>query len=269
MRHLATTRRISTRLLSLLAAVMAVAGEGGAQGVAAAPRVVVLPFDFAAAWSGGPSRVREPRGWRGPPAGGGWPVSRMAAGGSVARGVDAGGGEDATSRVGEGVAALLVERLLASGGFRVLEREHLDAVLAERARDSLAGGSRRPAGEGADYVVTGAIVEFGVEESHAVGGLGRIVGLGGLGVKRPKTTVAIVARVVSARTGEVVLALRGQGISRKGSGVTLGAIVRGGGGIFSVGSSAFRESALGEATGRAVEELAGKLVERRGSLLVP
>ena len=56
-----------------------------------------------------------------------------------------------------------------------------------------------------------------------------------------------------------------EGVSRKGSGLTLGGVARGGGGgLVSVGSSAFRESALGEATARAVDALAGELAERRG-----
>ena len=225
-----------------------------------APRVVVLPFDFAA-----PVEPAAPRPMmRRPPA---WPPMLPVAASATAAGTTA------YAEVGAGVADLLVERLVAAGGLRVLERRHLDAVLAERARDSVARAerpgaappARTPSG-GADYIVVGSIVGFGGEESRGLGGGGAGGVLGGLGFRRHTTRVALVARVVSSASGEVVLALRGEGVSHRGSGLTLGAIARGGGGVVLLGSSAFRESALGEATERAVADLAERLVAGRASL---
>ena len=246
---------------------------------ASGPTIVVLPFDFAAPLPAA-RRGRPPR-WMAPPVMGrapggfgGLPAGRMMAApaAGAGRGDRGAAGDDAlTAGIGSGIATLLIERLLADGGFRVLERQHLDAVLAERALDSASRGAGaraapRPNGGAADYIVTGSVVEFGTEESHALGGLGSLGGLGALGFKRPKTTVTLVARVVNATTGEVVLSLRGQGVSRKGAGVTLGGIARGGGGVVSVGSGAFRESALGQATDRAVGTLAERMMERRAAL---
>ena len=279
----AISRPTATPIALLLAIAVALVPmrEGRAQGAAATiptdsggptardtsgPTIVVLPFDFAAPQPA--PRHRPPPRWMAPPPmigpGGSFGARMSMPAPIVGRGGGAGAADDLTAGVGSGVATMLIERLLAAGGFRVLERQHLDAVLAERARDSAGrGGDRRPTSAAADYVVTGAIVEFGVEERRALGGLGSLRGLGALGFKRPKTKVTVVARVVHAASGEVVLALRGEGVSRKGAGVTLGGIARGAGGIVSVGSGAFRESALGEATDRAVAELAARIAERR------
>lgn len=259
-------------LAALFALALPPARDAAAQGgTASPPRIAVLPFDFAAPVDAPRSPV-PPRRWMLPgvvrPAGGllstaAVPPPSLAQTRSRAPAAAPDDG-DLTSGIGAGVADLLVERLVAEGRFRVLERRHLDAVRAELAIDPASAAPRHLAG--ADYVVTGSVVGFGGEDRQVLGGLGGVGGLGGLGFRRRTTRVALVARVVDAASGEVVFSLRGEGVSHKGSGLTLGAIAKGTGGIVSVGSSAFRESALGEATERAVAQLAERLTERRVAL---
>lgn len=263
----------------------AAAPRGGGGGV---PLVVVLPFDFAVPLPTesprGVDRTPRPMPYPPRPGLGVWPMGlplyrlaarppRMERAPAVSRGEAA--GDDVRSTVGAGVADLLVERLVAAGGFHVLDRRWLDehrrvlpAAADSSTPDSAAvvGSRRGRAAAWPRYAIEGSVTRFGVEEDNALGGLGTLARLGGFGVRRPKTTVTLVARVVDERTGEVIATARGEGRSRRGAGVTLGGIVNGGGGLVSFGSKSFRESALGQATDRAVDGLARQLVERRAGL---
>jgi curli biogenesis system outer membrane secretion channel CsgG len=178
--------------------------------------------------------------------------------------------------IGVGVADLLVERLVQVPGIRVIERRRLEALLSEDrflvedsagARDSTR--SRAPDGLlRARYVITGSVTRFGTEERRGIGGVGGAFGLGVLGLKRPKTEVALTARVIDAVTGEIVASMTGTGTSKKGGGIVIGGIGGGGGGGggVAVTSSEFRASALGEATERAITALVEQLVSQRGRL---
>jgi len=243
----------------------ALVGQTGAD--SALPSVVVVPFEFAAPLPG-PRYVphgRPPRLPMGPPGmlpglPGASPTmrrpARMTATPPPPPDDDDMYLADVGSQIGAGVADLLVERLVAAGGLRVLDRRWLAAHSA----DSTARTTRPR------YTLAGSVTRFDVEERDALGGLGRLAGLGGFGLRRPRTTVTLVARVVDGRTGDVVATAHADGVSRRGSGLTLGGIVRGGGGIVSVGSKAFRESALGEATDRAVADLARQIAGQKGRL---
>jgi curli biogenesis system outer membrane secretion channel CsgG len=99
-----------------------------------------------------------------------------------------------------------------------------------------------------------------------LGGLGGAFGLGGLGVTRPKTQVALTARIVDVTTGEIVASMTGAGVSRKGGSILLGGGGGGVGGGIVLTSSEFRASALGEATERAVGQLVERIVARRSAM---
>lgn len=45
-----------------------------------------------------------------------------------------------------------------------------------------------------------------------------------LGFKRPKTHVALTARIIDAMTGEVIASLTGTGVSRKGGSILIGGV---------------------------------------------
>jgi len=169
--------------------------------------------------------------------------------------------------IGVGIADLLVERLLEVPGIRVIERRRLDLIKSEQ---RLAAGDTLPTRDTtilhARYIITGSITRFATEERRGLGGVGGAFGLGALGLKRPKTQVTLTARVIDAVTGEIVMSMTGNGISTKGGGILVGGVGGGIGGGIAVTSSEFRESALGEATGRAVEAVAAQIASKRDRL---
>lgn len=189
--------------------------------------------------------------------------------------------EDATdtfdpAQLGAGIADMLVEKLLETGQFRIVERKALEtltteqgiksgagsvAITAPTAADPALGGSMI----GASYMITGSVTKFGFEENN-VGGFAARMATGGLfGYKKHKTEVSVTARVVNTATGEIVASMTGEGESGKGGGFVIGGIFRGGAGGVSTSASNFRESAIGEATERAVQNLTERLVARKTS----
>ncbi len=189
-------------------------------------------------------------------------------------------GGDATDRqtrsnenLGRGVADLLVERLLETGQFRVMERKALDAVVAEQglANSGSADTSARHVAQqakllGARYLVTGSITKFGREKKTMGGGLGRFTkAIGGAGVSSNSYTVGLTARIVDASTGEVVASVSSDGEVKGGRKFAVGAVGGGAGGLFGAGSSGEKEKKIGEAVALAVAHLVDEIVEKRQS----
>jgi curli biogenesis system outer membrane secretion channel CsgG len=111
---------------------------------------------------------------------------------------------------------------------------------------------------GARYVLTGSVTKFGFEE-HQVGGLMATIATAGmLSVKRHKTEVTLTARVIDITTGEIV-------VSFDGGVIVFGMNTHGlaGGGAE---NRKFQETAIGEATERAVQSLVEKLEARKAAL---
>lgn len=176
------------------------------------------------------------------------------------------------AELGAGIADLLVEKLLETGQFRLMERKQFDATVREQgivtgtaasSTPAEIGAAARGAMMGARYMVTGSVTKFGFEE-HQIGGFAASVAtFGMLRVKRHKTEVKLTARVVDLATGEIVASFDGEGISNKGGGISLmgiGSRIGGGGGAK---NSDFKGTAIGEATERAVQNLSEKLEEKR------
>lgn len=180
--------------------------------------------------------------------------------------------------VGKGISDLLVQKLVQDGKYSVIERNALDKVLQEqnfsnsdRADPSTAAKIGRVLG--VDAIIIGSITEFGRENKHlGVGGnaygLGKF-GLGGIGKKQGKATVAVSARMVDTSTGEILAAETGTGTSER-SGLLLGGEGGGGGGggggNFDMGSSNFGATILGEATHKAVDDLGAQLDTKADAL---
>jgi len=107
------------------------------------------------------------------------------------------------------VQEVLVTELVKSGKFRVIEREKLDALMQEKnlsLSGSLDPSTAVQAGKllGVEYLVTGAITEYGNSDAGA-----RAPGFRGLpsvNIKRRKFAAAINARLVNTTTGEIVWA---------------------------------------------------------------
>lgn len=181
--------------------------------------------------------------------------------------------------IGKGIADLVVDELVNDGSYRVIERKRLDALLAEqnfsnsdRADPEAGKVAKLGKALGVKYLIIGSITKFGTENKEkAIGGSGFGVGrfgIGKVGKSEGKATVAITARVIDTSTGEIMASAKGEGISKR-SGMLLGG--GGGGGIgglanFSMGSSDFRESVLGEATELAVKAAVEKLVAAKARL---
>ena len=214
-------------------ALLAVAGNGYAQGAAKRPTVAIMDFDFGT--------VHEH--W--------W------------------GNYD----IGKGMADQVVDALLEDGTFRVIERKKLDTVLAEqdfarsdRADPSAAKLSKVGKVLGVKYIISGSITKFGGEEKNYGGG-GLLKGkLGGLGLKKAKTEVSLTARIIDTTTGEILVSAKGEGVSNKGGGLKVGALGGGGGAGFSMSSSDYKASAIGEAQEAATKVLVAALVAKKDRL---
>ena len=151
------------------------------------------------------------------------------------------------SELGTGIADMLIEKLLATGQFRLIERK------------STVSGS------GAQFIVTGSVTKFGFEERNVGGIAASVATMGLLGYKQHKTEVALTARIINAATGEIVASMSADGASRKGGGLRVFGMGGNGAGGGDISSSNFHATAIGQATGRAVANLAKKIVEQKPS----
>jgi curli biogenesis system outer membrane secretion channel CsgG len=175
--------------------------------------------------------------------------------------------------IGKGMADQVVDALLEDGTFRVIERKKLDTILAEqdfshsdRADPSAAKLSKLGKVLGVRYIIAGSITKFGGEEK-SYGGGGLLKGkLGGLGLKKAKTEVTLTARMIDTTTGEILLSAKGEGESKKGGGLKVGALGGGGGAGFSMSSSDYKASAIGEAQELATKDLVTKIVAKKDRL---
>lgn len=183
--------------------------------------------------------------------------------------------------LGVGATDMLVEKLLAAGEFRVVERKRLASIrqeqgIASPAEDSGAALRGLTAGEPAArflrarYIITGSVTRLGFEDKQLGGIAGQLasnVFLYGLNVKKKKTEVHLTARLIDIETGEIIASYTGRGESRKGGGISVGGMgswgLGGGGGK----TDNIRETAIGEATQRAATKLAELIVQSRAQMV--
>jgi curli biogenesis system outer membrane secretion channel CsgG len=180
--------------------------------------------------------------------------------------------------VGRGICDLLVKYLVKDGSYSVIERRALDKILAEQNfstsdRANPATAARIGHILGLDAIIVGSITTFGndtknVKVGGAGGGWGGI-GVGGFGHKKSKAIVAIDARMIDVDTAEILGVADGHGESSRESTSLLG----GGGnwhgfgaGAVDFGSSDFQNTIIGEATNKAVEQLASNVVANKDKL---
>jgi curli biogenesis system outer membrane secretion channel CsgG len=182
--------------------------------------------------------------------------------------------------VGKGITDLLVEKLVTSGTFSVIERKALDTIISEQNlsnSDRFDSNSAAKIGRllGVDAIITGSITQFGRDDKStnigggAVGGITRRFGIGGIGKREAKAAVGITARIVNTDTGEILVVATGKGESKR-SGTTLlgagGSSEASGGGFVDMRSSNFANTILGEAVGQAVADVATQLQADPGRL---
>ncbi len=181
--------------------------------------------------------------------------------------------------IGKGIADLIVEKLVQSGQYSVIERKALDKILAEQ---NLSNSDRFDANTaakigrllGVDAMIMGSITQFGRDDKNTgVGGgaVSRVTGRFGVGgVKRSeaKAVVGISARMVSIDTAEILATAKGVGESvRKGTsllGAGGGDIV--GGGHVDMTSKNFANTIIGEAVDAATKQVCVQLDQGAGRL---
>lgn len=175
--------------------------------------------------------------------------------------------------VGSGISDLLVDRLVRSGVYSVIERNALDKVLREQNfsnsdRADPATAARIGRVLGVDAIIIGSITQFGRDDQStslgggAIGGVTRRIGIGGVQRREAKAVVGINARIIDTTTAEILAVASGKGESQRSGTSLLG--VGGGGGTVAGGavdmrSSNFANTILGEAVGQAVTQLANEL----------
>jgi curli biogenesis system outer membrane secretion channel CsgG len=178
--------------------------------------------------------------------------------------------------IGKGIADLVVDGLVEDGSYRVIERKRLDAILAEqnfsnsdRADPSAAKTAQIGKALGVKYLIVGSITKFGMETKNTSisgGGWGYGgFGVGDVGTKKGKATVAVTARMIDTTTGEIMASAKGEGTSSR-SGLLLGGAVPHAGARIAFGSSEFRDTVLGEATETAVKQVITKLIAAKTRL---
>lgn len=230
----------------------------GAQDRAARPVITVRDFDFGTV----ASQISADRGTR-------RQLSKMGIKDQQAF----------VAALGVGAADLLVEKLLALGEFRIVERKEFASILEERAMsqprepttlDGPAVSSSAPSLLRARYIVTGSVTRLGFEDKQlggAAGNLASHVFLYGLGAKKQKTEVRLTARVIDAETGEIIASYTGEGASSKGWGLSIGGLGSWGFGGGRASVTNIRETSIGEATERAASNVAELIARGRPQMV--
>ncbi len=182
--------------------------------------------------------------------------------------------------VGKGIADLLVDKLVGDGVYSVIERKQLDKILAEQNfsnsdRADPASAAKIARVLGVDAIVIGSITQFGRDDKKtniaggALGGLTSRYGFGGVSKTNSTAVVQITGRMIDTSTAEILASATVKGeSSRSGAGIlgTGGSAYGVGGGGLDMKSTNFGATLLGEATTKAVTELAKDLEAKAGAL---
>ena len=173
--------------------------------------------------------------------------------------------------IGQGIQAMLTQRVTQDGKFTVVERRKVNEVIHEQDFDASnrvkrGTGARIGQIKGADLTLMGVIVVFGRDDRRVGGGAGGgTFGAGAVvgGYKATgKAVVVLDYRIVDVETSEVVASGEARGESKRtsaggGAGFWGGGVI-GGAGI-NMTSSNFGETIIGEATMDAVNKLAADI----------
>jgi curli biogenesis system outer membrane secretion channel CsgG len=186
----------------------------------------------------------------------------------------------ANQDVGKGIADLLVDRLVQDGVYSVIERKQLDKILSEQNFSNSDRADANTAARlgkvlGVDCIIVGSITQFGRDDKKTdVGGgaLGGITGRFGIGgVQRTKSTavVQITGRMINTSTAEILASVTSKNdATRDGTGIVGagGSAGRLAEGMLNMQSRNFADTILGEATTKAVADMARQLEARSAAL---
>jgi curli biogenesis system outer membrane secretion channel CsgG len=160
---------------------------------------------------------------------------------------------------------MLTDSLIQSGQFIVLERQALNAVLAEQNLAASTRASKAGAGaqtgniKKAQILVQGAVTEF--EEEKSGGGQG--LSLYGVSLHSRSATahVAIIIRLIDTTTSQVLYSQRVEG-DASSSGVGFSASVAGVG----FGQDGFKKTPMGKATQMAIDRAVQYIATQMGTI---
>ena len=164
--------------------------------------------------------------------------------------------------IGTGVAEMLVTALSETKKYTLIERNKLEAVLAEQKLGSSGAVTVQTAAKigrllGANYIITGAVTEFGIKESKiGLGGLEKVLPFGGgAKVSKTKARAVIDVRAIDTTSAQIVAAAKGEG--DKSSAEFSGDISIAP--SFDFGKDGFDETILGKAARKAVDTVTKEL----------
>jgi curli biogenesis system outer membrane secretion channel CsgG len=167
---------------------------------------------------------------------------------------------DAKWDIGTGMGEMLIDVLVNTNKFNVVERLNLSDITTEQdlvtgGRVSKKTGAKTGSIKGAEYIVRGTITEFTYKESG--GGLGLTIKGFNLGGSTSEAHIAGIIRIYDATTGEVYASRRFEK-KAPASGLTVGYHQSGIGG--SLGG--FKQTPLGKATHLAIADMAGFISDK-------
>ena len=175
--------------------------------------------------------------------------------------------------IGKGISDLIVESLVKSGTYSVIERKAIEKILAEQNfsnSDRADASSAAKIGKilGVDAIIIGSITQFGNDDKAtnvgggALGGVTGRFGIGGVSRRESKAVVNLSARMVSTDTAEILGVAAGKAESKR-SGTSLlgagGSSAGAGGAGVDMSSSNFAQTIIGEAVIGAVAALSTEL----------
>lgn len=182
--------------------------------------------------------------------------------------------------VGKGISDLLVDRLVTSGVYSVIERKALTKIMAEQNFSNSDRADANSAAKiarilGVDAIIIGSITQFGRDDQStsvgggAIGGITRKYGIGGVQRRESKAVVVINARLIDTSTAEILAVASGKGESQRSGTSLLGAGGSSGtaaGGAVDMKSSNFANTILGEAVAQSISQLASQLDQNSAKL---
>jgi len=167
--------------------------------------------------------------------------------------------------IGTGVAEMMVTSLSDTKKYTLIEREKLEAVMEEQKLGASGAITAQTAAKigrllGAQYIITGAVTEFGIKDSKiGVGGLEKVLPFGGgAKVSKTKARAVIDVRAIDTTSAQIVAAAKGEG--SKSSAEFSGNLSIAP--SFDFGKEGFDETILGKAARKAVDEVAKELSKK-------
>jgi curli biogenesis system outer membrane secretion channel CsgG len=108
--------------------------------------------------------------------------------------------------LGETLAELLTDRLVAAGPYRMVDREWLISAVDDRSRIPFPALLERAASSGVDYLIAGSVTRLSIEKKSSTGGGLLSLPIVGAIIKKNQTesVIGLTIRVIDVRTGEVV-----------------------------------------------------------------